>query len=83
MLVVLYVCLWTPGTLAGLVSLFEELYMVHCSKEGKWRAGSGLVSSVGRWEVELEVRRAAVREGYVVVHGSSSLWADRQGGRAG
>lgn len=24
-----------PGTLAGLVSLFEELYVVHCSKEGK------------------------------------------------
>lgn len=33
---ILCVCLWTPwnpGWFSG--SLFEELYMVHCSKEGE------------------------------------------------
>lgn len=74
MLVVLCVCLWTPWN----PGWFSELILRNCTwctaaKKGSEGAGSGPVSSVGRWEeVELEVRRAAVREGYVVVHGSSS-----------
>lgn len=36
-----------PGTLASLVCLLEKLFMVHWTKERKWRAGCGLVSTVG------------------------------------
>ena len=71
-----------PGALAGLVSLSEELDVVHRS-EGKWRAGGRPASSVGRRELELEVvRRAEAGDGCSVARGFSTCeLTDKVGSR--